>query len=71
VSEMEMHKHEGIRYLAPSTPAPIDWPAGLRRAAEVIGHGRVARDLSLAAGWLERQPADVVERFGRALLGEE
>jgi hypothetical protein len=50
-------------------PAPADWPARFRKAADVAPVG-TAQELRLIAARLERQRPDLVEAIGRALLGE-
>jgi hypothetical protein len=57
----------------PDQPAPIDWPARFRCAAEVAqgwGWTQVRHELSQIAGWMEHLHPDVVEAIGRAMLGE-
>lgn len=56
--------------LATPLPAPIDWPAQFRAAAEVAD-GLHAGNLLFATGdELACLPTETVEAIGRALLGE-
>jgi hypothetical protein len=56
-------------------PAPIDWPARFRAAADVAEMRAGRRTaayygLNDLAKWCVTQPPDVVEAIGRALLSE-
>lgn len=68
----ELHDALGAA-LGEFRPAPIDWPARFRAAADAADHAGspdVAyqlRCVAAATAWL---PAHVVVAFGRALLGE-
>lgn len=50
-------------------PAPVDWPARFRKAADVAEWNYVAGDLRAVADSLEVMPPDVVEAIGRELGG--
>jgi hypothetical protein len=52
-------------------PAPVDWPARFRAAADVADDDLFGGDVfRMVASMLERWPARVVEAIGRELLGE-
>jgi len=73
-------RHEtatGQWFYAPvDVPAPVDWPARLRKAADVadraswIGIGADLRDLAFRIE-VRHVPPHVVEAIGRALTGDE
>jgi hypothetical protein len=70
-----IHETEsGKAFRAPlDDPAPIDWPARFRAAAEVVtqegwsGYGNMFRALGT---WVAHRDADLVEAIGRALLDD-
>lgn len=72
-SELVRDVMEAAREILSPPPAPVDWPARLRAAADVAraegwpSHGNL---LLALAGWMTLNRA-AVEATGRALLGEQ
>lgn len=68
---------DAVRVFVESDPAPIDWPARFRAAAEAVeANGRwpiTAQHFDDVADRLESGllPPHLVEAIGRALLGQE
>jgi hypothetical protein len=57
---------------SPYPPAPVDWPARFRKAADVAGsegHDDAYGNLMRVSYWLEAAPPHVVEAIGRELGG--
>jgi hypothetical protein len=66
-AECTWHRADPSQHSQPD-PAPVDWPARFRAAAEAAPGDTHLADV---ANDLERLPPHVVKAIGRALLGED